>query len=319
MFGFDPNGFETWLDQERAAAAEANAPADLSAAEQLVVDKYINNSFGDESAPQFDEDGHLISGGMGSWWAIEYATNPDGSYVTDENGNAVLAKKQRAKWGDWTIEQDGENAGWTDQMIQYVSDAYRDASSNVDLPEAQYGEQAVKTTARPPLGGGSGSGGRGGSRGPSYVAPMREVVEDTVKAMLTALTGSESDDLIQEYTDAYLAAHRGQFDVRMSGGEDIDPNQVVLEKIRGQEDYKSIHALRSEGDSETRWISDRQGRLSQLGVASTDADDQALWLAQTGTNLNDIETGQLQTSKGRKDVTLFNKLGNAAQQVVGSL
>ena len=60
-------------------------------------------------------------------------------------------------------------------------------------------------------------------------------------------------------------------------------------------------------------------RQSQLGMNAVDADERGIWMAQMGVNLNDVDTGAAQMVKGRKDITLFNKIGKAAQQVVGQL
>ena len=278
--------------------------------QQAQMDRYINHSFGESNAPQYDAEGNMISGGYASWWSITQATGPDGAPLWNEDGSPVLGQKLQAQMGDWNIEHDGQAKGWTDQMIAWVSDEYKDAAGGI----TQTG-QAGLNLWEPPVSG----GGRGGGGGPKYVSPMREEVEDTVKAMLTALTGDEPEELLQRYTDQWLAADRQAWEVRLSGGEDVNPNQVILEAIRQQDDYLSIHALRGAGDSETGWIRDRQTRLTQLGVPSKDADERAVWLAQTGTAVSDIETGAFQTGKGRKDITLFNKLQRTAMNVVGQL
>lgn len=211
---------------------------------------------------------------------------------------------------NWNIENDGEKWGWKDAMIGEIQRRLASGPDNFQSEPTNFDEL---------FGQDSRGGGGGGGGGPKYVGPMREVVEDTVKAMLTALTGSEDDALIQKYSDQYEKASKQRWDIARSGGTDIDPNQVILENIREQEDYKRIHKLRAEGDSETRWIGDRQARLTQLGVTSQDADDRAIWLAQSGTTLADIDTGALQFSKGRKDITLMGKIADAATMVAGQL
>lgn len=208
----------------------------------------------------------------------------------------------------WDIERDAAAAEWTDAMLDWVTTKFYNGPELLGPTEDQEG-------LIPEPGGGRG----GGARGPTYVSPMREVVEDTVTSMLTTLTGDPNEAMVTEKTDMFLKAHKQQYDVRMTGGEDIDPNQVVLEAIRMQDDYIDAHKLRPESSSETRWIPDRVARLSQLGMTAVDADERAIWLAQTGVNLNEIETGAAQMVKGRKDITLFDKIGKAAQQVVGQL
>jgi hypothetical protein len=309
LTGTDPIGLE---DDPEGYTGDVNQKKLLFSSEQLAeVQRYIDNSFGEKSFGEVNAEGKPISGGYSSWWATEYEKDDEGNIIFDENGMANALSRQKAKMGEWTIQNDGEDMGWTDSMIEYVSEKYTEMASVTGE-----GRPDFDPSGRPPVGGGS--GGRGGG-GPRYVAPMREVIEDTVRAMLVALTGSDSEELVQKYSDEYESAHKKQWDIARKGGTDIDPNQVVLEAIRGQEDYGRIHKLRPEAESETRWISDRMQRMSQLGVTSQTAADQAIWLAQTGTNLNDIETGQLQTSKGRKDITLFNKIQRAGDQVVGQL
>ena len=305
IFGPEEDRLQWEADTSRAAGPQ------FTAEQQAQMDRYINHSFGESNAPQYNADGEMISGGYASWWSITQATNPDGSPAWNEDGSPVLGSKIQANMGDWNIEHDGQAKGWSDDMIAWVSDEYKDAAGG----DTSVGQAGLNLWEPPITSGGRG----GGGGGPKYVSPMREEVEDTVKAMLTALTGDEPEELLQQYTDQWLASDRAAFDVRLTGGEGINPNQVILEAIRQQDDYLSIHKLRAPGDSETKWISDRQNRLTQLGVSSKDADERAVWLAQTGTALTDIDVGAFQGSKGRKDITLFNKIGKAAQQVVGQL
>ena len=240
------------------------------------------------------------------WWNVQYGSTPD------ESGNYPRAQV-RTRMGTMNLENSVEGLGWSDAMVAAITQRY--AESDTYLPDGQvaqpdlFGDQP----------GGGGGGGGGGASGPTYIGPMRSVVEDTVKSMLTSLTGSENESLVQSLSDVYEKAHKAQWDVRRSGGTDIDPNQTVLDAIRGQEDYKRIHKLRPESQSETKWIADRVSRLTQLGVSAQDADDRAVWLAQTGTNLNDVDVGKFQMTQGRKDISLFNKIGKAAEQVARQL
>ncbi|KKK63211.1 hypothetical protein LCGC14_2996550, partial [marine sediment metagenome] len=234
------------------------------------------------------------------WWNIQFG-DPD-----EQGFRSKLITPLRMS--NTNLEQGTQAKGFSDQQIGWLAEKLNSGPEQLVAP----GEDEL-LWGQP---GGPGGGG-GGAGGPKYVGPMREVIEDTVKSMLTALTGDEAENLVQKYSDMYGKAHRQQWDVARKGGTDVDPNQVVLEAIRGQEDYQRIHTLRSESESETRWISDRVARLTQLGVTSQDADDRAVWLAQTGTNLNDIDTGAAQMVRGRKDITLFDKIGKAAELVAG--
>lgn len=235
------------------------------------------------------------------FWNITYGAPDADGYAQRFVQPTIMANTQ--------LEQDAAAKGFSDDQTAWLS-ARLNSGPDMNTLQTADGEWGGP---QPITNGGGGGGGGGG--GPKYVGPMREVVEDSVKAMLTALTGSESDANIQKYTDEYLRADKERWNVARSGGTDIDPNQVVMDKIRQQDDYKRIHKLRAEGDSETRWISDRQARLGQLGVGSQDADDRAIALAQAGTNLNDISAGAFQFGKGKKDITLMNRIGKSAERL----
>jgi hypothetical protein len=264
-----------------------------------------------EEEKQVEEYWQRMQNHQAGFWNIYYEEDPvTGQYVVDSNGERIETHREVLTTGHWAIENDGEDMGFSDRVIAGIALKYQESASNPEAPPTTQNRPVFDTTA-----GGSGSG-YGGGGGPSYIMPMRSAVEDTVKAMLTALVGEASDTSIQQLADEYEAAHKKQWDVRTGGGDrDIDPNQVVLDKIRGRDDYKRIHELRPDGSDETRWISERRGRLEQLGVNAGDADEQAIWLAQTGTAIPDIATGQLQTGKGRKDISLFNSIQGAALQV----
>lgn len=262
---------------------------DLSAADQKIFDRYVAN----------------MNNNPGSFWDIEFSeADADGMF------NVIAARPNGSAIGN--MENDANESEWSDDLTARIDRALRagpggDADFSGMVDEGLWGQ---------PGGGGGGSSGR---QGPVYVSPDRKVVEDTVKAMLTSLTGDEPEEKIQEYADVFLAAHKNSWQIAQTGGELQDPNQAVLEKIRQQEDYIRIHTNRSETDSETRWISDRVGRLNQLGMDSVDADERGVWLAQAGTNLNDIDTGKAQISKGKDDIQLMGKIQKAASLVAGQL
>ena len=235
------------------------------------------------------------------WWNIQFGD-------PDEQGF-------RSKWitplrmSNSNLELGTQAKGFSDQQIGWLAEKLNSGPEQLVAPGE--GELLWDQPGGP-------GGGRGGG-GPKYVSPMREVIEDTVKSMLNTLTGDEAEELVQKYSDMYSAAHRQAWDIARSGGETIDPNQVVLEAIREQDDYKRIHTLRPESASESRWIPDQVARLRQLGMGAEDADERAVWLAQTGTNLNDIDIGAAQMVRGRKDISLFDKIGKAAELVAGQL
>jgi hypothetical protein len=161
-------------------------------------------------------------------------------------------------------------------------------------------------SGRPP----SGGGGSGRAR---YVAPDRRLVEEFVGDKMIVLTGKRQPEL-QKIVDAYMSADRKAYE-----GKSIDPKAEVMEKIRDLSEYKRIHKLRGEATDENTWVNQRQQRLQQLGVTSAAAGARGIDLAAVGTNLNDIDAGKFQLGRGRKDITLMNRLEKVAQQVGGTL
>ena len=151
--------------------------------------------------------------------------------------------------------------------------------------------------------GGSGSGGRGG---PKYVAPDRRQVEEYVGDKMIVLTGKRQPEL-GKFVDKYLAAAKAAFE-----GKSIDPASETLENIRGLAEYKRIHTLRAEGTDENTWVNRRTQRLEQLGMGSGAAAARGIELAATGATLANIDIGKAQTARGRKDITLFNRLEKVA-------
>ena len=156
---------------------------------------------------------------------------------------------------------------------------------------------------------GSGSG----SRRPQYVAPDRRVIEEFVSDKMIVLTGARQPEFAS-IVDSYLSAAKQQFE-----GASIDPKAEVISRIRDLSEYKRIHTLRDEATEEDTWVGHRQQRLEQLGMASGDAASRGIALAATGATLADIQTDKVQTAKGRKDISLMNRLEQTAKTVGGLL
>lgn len=235
------------------------------------------------------------------------AQDPDGGqwYSIDPQTGQIV----HARMGMMNIEQGYKDM--SDKVIGAVQNWYRDYLPGFDDPEAGGVEL-------PDPFGGYGGGG-GGYAGPVYVKPDRRVVEDSVKAMLIATTGEADAERVDKLVDVWYTGHKASWDVRQSGGEDVDPNAAVLEQIRGYDDYKRIHSNRSDQEDEMTWISSRRQRIGQLGMTGQDADERAIALAQVGTNVNDIDVSKAQTGLGNVDTGLRGKLKNAATMVARSL
>lgn len=130
--------------------------------------------------------------------------------------------------------------------------------------------------------GGSSSlgGGRRGGATREYIGPDRGLVEDWVKQQLINKVGRANGDRIQMLTDVYMADDKKNFGI--TKGEGIDPKQSVIEKIREFDDYKRIHAMRSDADDEDTWISGQMSQLLDAGVSSAEAEKLAINFAQAG-------------------------------------
>ena len=190
-----------------------------------------------------------------------------------------------------------------------------------EVDRSELGDKRTQTAFRTFVAGGgsftdpgdrSPTGGRGGSR-PKYPAPDRRTVEEWVGDKLIILTGAKQPEL-QKIVDSYLKAHKAQWE-----GKAIDPAAEAIEKIRGLGEYKRIHTLRPDAADEDTWVSSRQNRLTQLGVGAKDAASRGIALAATGANTVDIDAGKFQIGKGRKDITMMNRLEKVAEQVAGNL
>ena len=154
--------------------------------------------------------------------------------------------------------------------------------------------------------------GRGGGRA-AYVGPDRRVIEEYVGDKMIVLTGKRQPEL-QTIVDAYMNAAKQAFE-----GKEVDPKAEVLERIRGLAEYKRIHTLRGEGTDENGWVNRRQDRLEQLGMGSDAASARGIELAATGTALANMDVGKFQTARGRKDITLMNRIERTAKTIGGLL
>jgi hypothetical protein len=132
-----------------------------------------------------------------------------------------------------------------------------------------------------PGGGGRGGGGRGGggALGPVYVNPDRAQIEDYVKAYVVATTGRAHADLISQGVEAFLKADRQGFD---SEDQSYDPQTAMKNVIRGADKYKAVQDVRPDSVDEMQWVSSRQGKLRQLGLSASLAEDVGISQAMAG-------------------------------------
>lgn len=145
--------------------------------------------------------------------------------------------------------------------------------------------------------GSSGSGSRGGGGGGGvarqYVGPDRGLVEDWVKGQLIRKVGKADDDRVKMLTEVYLGDDRKNFGI--VSGESIDPKQSVVEKIREFDDYKRIHANRTDAQDEDTWISGQMSALLGAGVSGAEAEKLAINFAQAG--VSQARAGELSEAR----------------------
>ena len=138
-----------------------------------------------------------------------------------------------------------------------------------------------------------GSGGRrsgGGGVARTYAGPDSGLVSDWVKSQLTNLVGRADDDRVAMLTEKYFDADRAAF-----GGESIDPKQTVREAIREFDDYKRIHANRTDMEDEDTWITGQMSALLQAGVSGQEAEQLAINFAQAG--VSKVRAGELSEAR----------------------
>jgi hypothetical protein len=222
-----------------------------------------------------------------------------------------LLTPEQAKTFDFTT--------WTDTALRmWISRAGTGnrpgpGVTEVETPEEEFGEGFFDG------GFGGGGGGGGGFAGPTYVAPDRRVVEDFVKGSLVSLVGEVPDHLVGPTTDLYMSDHRRNFD---SERAEIDPQQSVLERIRGTQEYQTIHQLRPESDDERSWIASRRSAAQQGGLTVKRQEQFAIDQATVAGDLDEVvdaaALSQFQHS-GRAPTILDQKFRAAAQNMFANV
>lgn len=129
-------------------------------------------------------------------------------------------------------------------------------------------------------------GGGGGFAEPVYEAPDRRVIEDMAKGMMVSLLGAVAPDKVEEGVNIYMKDHRRNWD---NESVEINPEQSLLEFIRGTEEYETIHALRPSSEDERSWVSDRRAAAQRGGLNTGLQEDFAIEQAQVGGDIQDVE------------------------------
>jgi hypothetical protein len=177
-------------------------------------------------------------------------------------------------------------------------------------------------------GGGGGFGGGGGGGGgpmlPTYRGPDKRVVTDYVKGVLTSFLGFVPEHLLGPGVEAFMADHRRNFDEQLAAdlagadSAEVDPQQSVIEYIRGTEEYQTIHKLRPDGVDERDWVA-QQRQLGERGGLETDLDQFAINQATVAGSAEDVERAgavqQFQKS-GQMPTLLSNQFSQIAQAMM---
>jgi len=147
---------------------------------------------------------------------------------------------------------------------------------------------------------------------PRYDPPDPGMVSDWVDAQLQTLVGDVDPSRTSVLRDIYLRADRQQFD-----GQAVDPQQQVLERIRGYGDYQYIHRLRPGSITEAEWIPSQVGGLIKAGVRNIALEGRAKSQAAAGvTPANAGEAAEISElmATGRANLpSFFNKIASVAQ------
>ena len=135
-------------------------------------------------------------------------------------------------------------------------------------------------------GGGGGGGGLGGGSGLAYRKPDEAAVRDYVKSYVVATTGFANEALIRMGIAEYLAADQRKFDQRET--QDVDPATAMKNVIRATSPYKAVNQLRPDSVDEMEWVSSQQGKLRQLGLSASLAEEVGIEQAIAATTTQEL-------------------------------
>lgn len=143
-------------------------------------------------------------------------------------------------------------------------------------------------------------GGGYGRMQPTYVAPDPDAVREQIRNYVIATTGRVDENIIEHALTVFLAKHREAFDMRET--QEIDPWQAVKGDVRTSAVYQTIHDGRPDSIDELEWVTSRQGKLRQLGIADDRAELMGVEAAVAGSSdealIGQAKVGQ-QTSTGK--------------------
>lgn len=263
-------------------------PDGLVSQEELEIDP--NRRYG-----TFASDRFVITQGEDRQMQFEL-TEP--VYYTDEFGNQYLLGQQAKGMED--------NAA-VEYIMDYAQISEKDAWEYWDwiksLQPADAGEYGLGGS-----GGGRGGSGGGGRVGPTYVAPDRRAIEETVRNQMVALIGSIESQNVGKIVDAYMRDHRKAWE-----GASLDPNMTILEELRSLDSYKKIHKLRPDSANEATWVSQHRSAWQQGGGRVGEAEEKAQQLATIGATASADNATLSEFGAGFETNTFKSRMTNAAK------
>lgn len=111
-----------------------------------------------------------------------------------------------------------------------------------------------------------------------YQVPDINKVRDSIKNLMVSLIGQVDEARIEQLTRLYMQVDRQRFD-----GLNRDPDQVVLDVIRGYPEYQQIHALRPDFVDEADWLAYQYQGLMNSGMRNSAVAQRAITQAIVGT------------------------------------
>lgn len=264
----------------------------------------------------------------GKLWDVEPLRKEQGA--VDATGGASPIERFKDQWMTWVNEMTDNGSLLPSEgaqlmsKVQFFSGDARElnewmtfVSKNVGPPPGPF--ETIYDTGDPTsigFGGGGGGGGGGGSLGPEYVAPDRRVIEDLVKGTLVSLVGNLPEGMVDSFTDLYMSEHRKAWDTT---DRQIDPQQSLIEAVRGTAEYRTVHKLRPDSQDERLWVADRRNAAQRGGLTVGAQEDFAITQATAGGDIPDVieaaSVAQFQSSGSARGTLLDTKIRDAAQSI----
>jgi len=113
---------------------------------------------------------------------------------------------------------------------------------------------------------------RSGPVAPVYSPPDEAVAAEQVRNYVVATTGTANQQIIDEATKVLMAKDRESWNARINGEAQIDAWQATKESVRSSRAYGAVHSGRPDSVDEMEWVTGRQAKFRQLGLAAPAAE-----------------------------------------------